>query len=474
MKRLTTEEFVTRAQGVHGDAYDYSQTEYVKASEPVTIVCPVHGPFLQRPNKHLSGQGCPECSRATRSRGQAMGAEEFVTRARAVHGDAYDYSHVDYRNNRTKVEIICPVHGPFMQTPGKHLQGNGCPSCGHSRSALDPTGAIAEKRRATMLERYGTDNPMRVQSMKAAQAATCVGRYGRAQKVVPVTVPQCVVVETAQDDNRQLQAGLPPRSFTGSARNVTAWVRWFQFPVVYARELAMWSENKTNQAGVSLHSRLYANREKYLGKSPDELTDMEIIRGLTIAGFVRGYTVFDNTLMCKVLDECSIKSVYDPCAGWGERMLTCAAHGVEYMGVDVNEALAPGYAAMIEDMGLQNCSFTVGDAAIVAPAKVDAVITCPPYGSTEIYSEDGAENLSDEDFIRWWRQVVGRVSGRGIEWFCFQINQRWLELMSEQVEDFGYQLMKRYDAPVKSSHFNRRGGASTKREFESMLVFHKD
>ena len=40
--------------------------------------------------------------------------EESIERARAVHGDKYDYSHVNYQNADIKVEIICPKHGPFM------------------------------------------------------------------------------------------------------------------------------------------------------------------------------------------------------------------------------------------------------------------------------------------------------------------------------------------------------------------------
>lgn len=43
--------------------------------------------------------------------------EEWVAKARAVHGDRYDYSKVEYINGKTKVCIICPEHGEFWQTP---------------------------------------------------------------------------------------------------------------------------------------------------------------------------------------------------------------------------------------------------------------------------------------------------------------------------------------------------------------------
>lgn len=55
--------------------------------------------------------------------------EEFIKKAREVHGDKYDYSKVEYVNNKTKVIIICPIHGEFPQSPVNHIRGNECPKC---------------------------------------------------------------------------------------------------------------------------------------------------------------------------------------------------------------------------------------------------------------------------------------------------------------------------------------------------------
>ena len=57
--------------------------------------------------------------------------DEFIRRAKAVHGDRYDYSRVEYINARTLVLIICPIHESFWQSPSKHLQPQGCARCGH-------------------------------------------------------------------------------------------------------------------------------------------------------------------------------------------------------------------------------------------------------------------------------------------------------------------------------------------------------
>ena len=55
--------------------------------------------------------------------------EEFINKARNVHGDKYDYSKVEYVNSHIKVCIICPEHGEFWQTPNSHLSGSGCYQC---------------------------------------------------------------------------------------------------------------------------------------------------------------------------------------------------------------------------------------------------------------------------------------------------------------------------------------------------------
>ena len=57
--------------------------------------------------------------------------DTFITKAKNVHGDKYDYTLVNYINAQTKIKIICPEHGVFEQTPNNHLSGKkGCPRCG--------------------------------------------------------------------------------------------------------------------------------------------------------------------------------------------------------------------------------------------------------------------------------------------------------------------------------------------------------
>ena len=126
MKRLSVDQFIRRAHEVHQDKYDYSSIQYVYAlKEGVEITCPIHGRFFQKPSSHINGQGCPSCGRTTKS-----DTASFIAKAKLKHENKYSYEKVNYSNNRTKVNITCPIHGDFMQTPDSHLNGKGCSKCG--------------------------------------------------------------------------------------------------------------------------------------------------------------------------------------------------------------------------------------------------------------------------------------------------------------------------------------------------------
>ena len=121
------EQFLREARRVHGDKYDYSKVDFVNYQTKVTIICPVHGVFTQSPTGHIKGNGCPKCANDRTS--LRMTTDDFIQKAKAIHGDKYDYSKVEYVDNKTEVCIICREHGEFWQKPKNHLSGYGCPIC---------------------------------------------------------------------------------------------------------------------------------------------------------------------------------------------------------------------------------------------------------------------------------------------------------------------------------------------------------
>jgi len=125
MRKLTTEEWIAKAKLVHGDVYDYSKTVYKTSREKLIITCKIHGDFLQNPGDHTQGNGCIDCANKRK-----ITKKDFLIRAVALHSNKYDYSKINLINNKTKIEIICPVHGSFWQTPDHHLnRKQGCIRC---------------------------------------------------------------------------------------------------------------------------------------------------------------------------------------------------------------------------------------------------------------------------------------------------------------------------------------------------------
>lgn len=124
-KKLTQSEFIARVREVHGNKYDYSKAVYNGKDKKVCIICSEHGEFWQTPHNHWNGQECPKCAKQQR----ASNTEGFIAKASSIHGNKYDYSKTQYVDSKTKVIIICPVHGEFLQRPDIHLSGSMCPKC---------------------------------------------------------------------------------------------------------------------------------------------------------------------------------------------------------------------------------------------------------------------------------------------------------------------------------------------------------
>ena len=121
---LTMEEFLQKSQKVHGNRYDYSKVAYKSRNTKIIIICPFHKEFLQTPGCHFRGRGCPMCAGNIVSN-----TEDFIRKAKLVHGNRFNYDKVIYVSALLKVVINCSIHGDFSQSPHQHLKGNKCPEC---------------------------------------------------------------------------------------------------------------------------------------------------------------------------------------------------------------------------------------------------------------------------------------------------------------------------------------------------------
>jgi very-short-patch-repair endonuclease len=125
-KTNTLDNFITKSKEKYGDTkFDYSLVEYKNNNTEVTIICPLHGNFEQKPRAHLAKLLEEPCAICRKDKLQ----NAFIEKSKIIHNNKYDYSLVDYKSAKEEVTIICPIHKEFQQTPDAHLAGKSCRQC---------------------------------------------------------------------------------------------------------------------------------------------------------------------------------------------------------------------------------------------------------------------------------------------------------------------------------------------------------
>lgn len=126
-RTISLESWIEECRLVHNNLYDYSRSVYGGANKPIEVICPLHGSFYPTPYNHKKGSKCSKC--VDRNSIFKQSTEEFIKKARIVHGNKFDYSRVKYINNATPVELICGNGHVIKQRPNGHLSGRGCYVC---------------------------------------------------------------------------------------------------------------------------------------------------------------------------------------------------------------------------------------------------------------------------------------------------------------------------------------------------------
>lgn len=529
VSKLTPETFIAKAKKVHGDKYDYSLvTGDISSHRKVAIICPEHGVFEQTPTGHLSGKGCLKCAIQKREETNlkrygvknVMALPETLEKIKTTTKKKYgvDYAMQDKTLASKHFEAKRQNCTLNISSVEEHVKGFDDFESQYNKDARYPYLCdFYDKDRDLFIEVnaswthgyhwYDAENDVdtckkwKVKSKKSEYYANALEVFTKRD----VEKRECARVNNVNYvtlwDNDGMDAdlwfamGMPigkdwEREYSWlpyhyipedvdvqnmhlSWRSLSAIVKDAQRKVFYKRELEFWNENPLRYGKWgTVQAFLYANRYKYLNKLPHELTDRMLLRAFRISGLHMGYTSFNSALMRQVIEKYNVKSVYDPCAGWGERMMTCGKLGVSYEGCDINSELFEGYKKLYELIdGFKPVLHNNDSANQLVTGDADAIITCPPYKGIEVYSDNGAENLSDEDFAAWWSEVVKNCSYGKAKVFAVQTNQACRKVFEDALVAQGWQLKEElvFDNNQKS-HFHRVSGM-TKREYESMLVF---
>jgi hypothetical protein len=127
-----TDWFISKSKSIHGDKFDYSNAKYINAKTEIEIRCINHDNiFYQVSNNHFKQPySCKYCLSERKRDAFADDKQTFIDKSIKVYGDIYDYTKVDYINQRTEVTIRCKEHDlVFEKLPWIFLQGTGCSKC---------------------------------------------------------------------------------------------------------------------------------------------------------------------------------------------------------------------------------------------------------------------------------------------------------------------------------------------------------
>jgi len=132
--RSNTEEFISKAKAIHGDNFNYDLVKYLRSNSFVKIKCNKCNELSsQTPASHLNMKHsvCNKCSKLF----QRLSTEEWIIRAKSIHGDLYDYALAKYSNNKGKITIKCnKCNNVFSQRSDHHIKREyGCPVCNDSK-----------------------------------------------------------------------------------------------------------------------------------------------------------------------------------------------------------------------------------------------------------------------------------------------------------------------------------------------------
>ena len=139
-RKKTTKDVVIEAKEIYGDKFDYSELKYIGGKDKFKVICKIHGPFETTYQSFINNAkqkevvfGCPKCAGRNRTN------EDVINDAKAIHGDKYDYSLVNYQGANKKFTIVCKLHGSFEKTYHSHISlKTGCAKCGDQRKKRKP------------------------------------------------------------------------------------------------------------------------------------------------------------------------------------------------------------------------------------------------------------------------------------------------------------------------------------------------
>ena len=237
-------------------------------------------------------------------------------------------------------------------------------------------------------------------------------------------------------------------------------------PHFYKKERELWNNSK-------IRNRLVENRIKYKNEDIFEITPKQFLQGFKISGIHIGYSFFSPLWIKAFIEKYNINSIYDPCMGWGHRLL--GSKDITYIGNDLCKETYKGNIEIAKYFEMKDKYFYNQPAEDFIPEQdYEAVFTCPPYFNTEIYSgkNTSTSKYSEyQDWLNvWWRKVIQNSLKESTKYFAFIINNKYKQDMLNICIQEGLNLIEEISVGKNNlNHFQRVSKKSSKGEF--LLVF---
>lgn len=132
-KKKTQEEFVAELKQTHPNLKVIGK--YSGDKKYVDVYCTIHNyKFSTKPNWLHHGSNCQKCYNDRRGLTLKKDVKVLIEEMNEKHNRKYTYPYVEkeYKDNKSKITIVCPIHGEFTQTINHHLRGQGCDKCNES------------------------------------------------------------------------------------------------------------------------------------------------------------------------------------------------------------------------------------------------------------------------------------------------------------------------------------------------------
>jgi len=192
-------------------------------------------------------------------------------------------------------------------------------------------------------------------------------------------------------------------------------------------------ENKLFQ-NKSIRKNLIENRKKYLNKT--KLSDKELLRGFKISGIHIGYSHFSPYWIKKFIQNYNPRVIYDPCGGWGHRLLGVASCDISYIYNDIWTQTYNGVLKIARLINYTKGSFYNNDCTTFTPQEdYDCIFTCPPYYNTEIYNQPPFETTLD--YHKFLHNMFNACIKPCVNIIGIVINDKYKEAVEKNIpEDF--------------------------------------